>query len=236
MTQVFSNLPEKRKSIGKYNHLQIYKNLNIYKNNLHKLNSFLGNVFPSNIEQYKIKIYFEVKLGHRIPDCIIILISHNASLCYFLEFKTTYVESNTKTLCENKIHQAQYLQGLKQLNESISFLSQFQNFQGTKFLVYPAIYFFKQNSLNLNFFKCFKNKIMFFDTSFILQFLRNHQDAEVQTILSISNFSDFRRTCAKYSHLHKRRCSKITGSGHNKFKTKKKPNRTRKTNVHPIAK
>nr|ARM64488.1 U49 [Human betaherpesvirus 6] len=212
-----TGLPDIRKKIGQFHHLRIYKQILSLQGNFARLNYFLGDVFPANLRSASVSVFFEVRLGSRIPDCIVLLKSVDAKdefafHCYFFEFKTTLGKSTMQSVHHNCIHQAQYLQGLRQLHQSISFLDQYLIADEVLWNVVPVICFFRQWGLKLDFFKKFSGKTKRLSFSFICDLFARSQDGAVQSLLSIPNYTNFRRACQKHTDLYRRRYQKASKS------------------------
>ncbi|ANC96581.1 nuclear protein UL24 [macacine betaherpesvirus 9] len=223
------HLPAIRKCIGQYNHLRIYKKILMLKSNFTELNFFLGNIFPHELQTSKIHVFFEVTLGNRIPDCIIVLNHLNENRVneihlYFFEFKTTFAKSTLFSIQKNTTQKLQYLQGLKQLQEATKFLEQYLIKNETTCKISPVICFFRQRGLKLDFVKTFVSKELQLSLPFILNLLAQFENDTVKSILSISDTAHFRRACQKYSHLQRRRNSKTSTNRSNNTAKKKRRN------------
>ncbi|APZ76278.1 nuclear protein [Murid herpesvirus 3] len=204
--QILNQLPIYRKYVGKCKHLKLYKNLIKYKDDFRQLNKFCGNILPEFLSQYEINIYFEVRLGHRIPDIILVFSKEGMdTYCYITEIKTTFSKVNKQTVKTNRVQNIQYLQGLKQLQQSAYYLKQFNIANGERWLVFPVILFFKQDNLKLNFYKCFQEKIYTVSTEFIKQLFKNNQDAKVCALFSKRNRTHIRKSQKKHVSVYKRR-------------------------------
>ena len=220
-------LPPVRRRIGQYNHLRIYKKILLLKSNFEKLNFFLGNLFPEELHDSKIHVYFEVRLGCRIPDCIIVFRHFGEKLlktfhCYFFEFKTTFAKSNLFSIQKNRTQKIQYLQGLRQLRQATDYLQQFVIKNESLCKVNPVICFFRQHGLKLDFVKTFIAKELQLSSTFLCNLFTKYQNDTVKSILSISNPTNFRRACQKYSNLYRGRYATTPKLGNSKTSKRKR--------------
>lgn len=117
-TSALSRLPPKRKLAGQKAHLEMYRKLAKYSSVGHLL-KFLAIDHPCPT-RCQLKIFFEVCLGNRIADCVILLSCGETRLCYIIELKTCMSDSpsmyNETRLCQRS-------QGLCQLSDALRFIS-----------------------------------------------------------------------------------------------------------------
>nr|BEG23090.1 homolog of EHV2 ORF20 nuclear protein UL24 [Macronycteris gammaherpesvirus 1] len=114
---VLSKLPHKRKVAGQKAHLEMYKKLVKYSS-LSSLLKFLAISHPCPGKS-AIKLFFEVSLGNRISDCVVLLTCGENRMCYIVELKTCM--SNLKGMF-NETRQCQRNQGLSQLYDASRFV------------------------------------------------------------------------------------------------------------------
>ncbi|AAX58056.1 ORF20 [Ovine gammaherpesvirus 2] len=111
-----SSLPAKRKVAGLNAHRKVYKQLMLYTS-FGKVNKFLGlqHICPKKV---KYKLFFEVSLGPRIADIIVLASQGEQRMCYIIELKTCLGAH----FVPNPIKLAQRSQGLCQLHDSTKYL------------------------------------------------------------------------------------------------------------------
>ncbi|AIU39545.1 nuclear protein UL24 [Equid gammaherpesvirus 5] len=117
-TSALSKLPPKRKIAGQKAHLEMYKKLSKYAS-VGSLLKFLAIDHPCPT-RCDVKIFFEVCLGHRIADCVILLSCGETRMCYIIELKTCMSDS---TSMFNETRLCQRSQGLCQLSDALKFIS-----------------------------------------------------------------------------------------------------------------
>ncbi|AAO12324.1 hypothetical protein KM546_gp17 [Porcine lymphotropic herpesvirus 3] len=111
-----SELPDKRKRAGVLAHKRVYKKMLQYVTFTH-LSNFLSIAHPCG-KDVNFKIFFEVTLGSRIADCIVLAVSKQGRVCYVIELKTSL---GSKFIL-NDVKAAQISQGLSQLLDSTTYL------------------------------------------------------------------------------------------------------------------
>ncbi|AAO12362.1 unknown [Porcine lymphotropic herpesvirus 2] len=111
-----SELPDKRKKAGVLAHKRFYKKMLQYGTFTH-LSNFLNITHPCT-NDVNFRIFFEVTLGSRIADCIVLAVSKQSKICYVIELKTSL---GSKFIL-NQVKAAQVSQGLAQLSDSTRYL------------------------------------------------------------------------------------------------------------------
>ncbi|ADW24361.1 hypothetical protein RHVP.20 [Cricetid gammaherpesvirus 2] len=115
--QTLAQLPPKRKAVGKRAHLRCYIQL-LREPTLHALLDQLKISHTDGCHQL-FKLYFEVRLGHRVADAIILTGNDSLCHCYILEFKTC---ASPKFDINCQIRAAQHAEGCSQLRDMLSHL------------------------------------------------------------------------------------------------------------------
>nr|WEG69762.1 nuclear protein UL24 [Mastomys natalensis cytomegalovirus 3]WEG69902.1 nuclear protein UL24 [Mastomys natalensis cytomegalovirus 3]WEG70042.1 nuclear protein UL24 [Mastomys natalensis cytomegalovirus 3]WEG70182.1 nuclear protein UL24 [Mastomys natalensis cytomegalovirus 3]WEG70322.1 nuclear protein UL24 [Mastomys natalensis cytomegalovirus 3] len=192
---LLSYLPDVRKRIGRREHMRIYRKISTVFDDFLALNSVFRDVFSADIGQRGRYVFYEVNLGKRIPDCIIIFLNQDGSNnCYVIEFKTTMRCADGETLYSNKTHRLQYLQGLKQLRDSVHIFSQFSVSNGSVWTIYPVIAFFKQKEITAALIKVFKPRRCIVCTDLVIDYIRIRQDESVKNLSRFAVYRSVRST------------------------------------------
>lgn len=180
--KLFEQIPNKRKRAGKRAHILFYRKLKSY-NNFSYVAKFLNIEHPCP-KGIQFKMFFEVSLGHRIADCIIVTLSGETINCYIIELKTCMSNSDTMTL---PIRQIQRLQGTSQLSDSVKYLQTFSPNGTTECAIIPLLLFKTQKSLKTIFSEIISFSINRTYTSHkkLINFLSTRQDVSVSTLLNI---------------------------------------------------
>ncbi|ACY00418.1 ORF20 [Human gammaherpesvirus 8] len=113
-----SRLPAARKRAGNRAHLATYRRLLKYST-LPDLWRFLSSR-PQNPPLGHHRLFFEVTLGHRIADCVILVSGGHQPVCYVVELKTCLSHQLIPT---NTVRTSQRAQGLCQLSDSIHYIA-----------------------------------------------------------------------------------------------------------------
>ncbi|AFK83914.1 B76 [miniopterid betaherpesvirus 1] len=187
-------LPECRKRIGKDHHMKIYRCIRNRVDDFDSLNDFLHGIFPEKLRYRKRRIFFEIDFGCRVPDCIVCFTgpetrsdSVQSTVCYVLEFKTTLYPASWKSVSENNTHHLQYVQGLKQLRDSVRVFGRFAVPEGEFWEVIPTIVFFRQRRIiRASISRVFKGTEHRLCGYSVLNFLLGQQDVSVKNVLSIT--------------------------------------------------
>lgn len=179
--KIFNSIPNRRKKAGIKAHINVYKKIKAYSNFTH-LSKFLGlpHPGPQNVE---FKIFFEVSLGNRIADCVIVAMSGETRICYIVELKTCM--SNTASF-ESPIRQVQRLQGLAQLTDTVNFLKNNSPSGSGKYSLIPVLVFKTQNTFKTvaHEVPTLKANIFFATDSKLISFLSQRQDVSISAILN----------------------------------------------------
>ncbi|AGT99241.1 fusion protein [Suid betaherpesvirus 2] len=233
----FLKLPNERKSIGKYNHLRIYKNIQKHLHRFDKLNAFLGNIFPVSFKQFRRYVFYEVRLGPRIPDCVFLFTDKDRIQvhCYLVELKTTFSRTTFNTVSLNKTQNAQYLQGLKQLHESIVYLDKFQGSSDKSVFIYPHILFYRQKNLSLDLAKGFRSVSKKLSFAFLYDLLKKNQDERLQTFLSLPGNANIRESRKERADMSSEGCISTKRARYKQDKGETKRRKTGKVVKAPVA-
>nr|CDI95412.1 GP76 [Caviid herpesvirus 2 str. CIDMTR] len=193
---VLRMLPPSRKRIGNYYHRRIYR---VMQNTFHDyaaFNAFVGNVLPASWAGKNRRLYFEVNLGCRIPDAIVTLETSTSEAsssavhvrCYIFEFKTTCAWSSRprEAVLSNKVHRSQYVQGLKQLVDSVTLFRDLSTGVGRVWEIVPVIVFFRQRPLAAVARRVFRGRRYVLSDAAVADYLASHQDESTQAFLSKS--------------------------------------------------
>ncbi|ARW78083.1 nuclear protein UL24 [Common bottlenose dolphin gammaherpesvirus 1 strain Sarasota] len=138
---VLGTLPARCKAAGKKAHLKVYRKLLGFKT-LRGLSLFLDLGQPVE-SSAKHRIFFEVRLGRRIADCVLIVKTEDRGVCYIIELKTCMTQ-NVNIF--SPIRQAQRLQGLAQLSDSVKFLRDALPSGPESWFIIPVLLFKSQGS------------------------------------------------------------------------------------------
>ncbi|AIB03175.1 ORF20 [Bovine gammaherpesvirus 6] len=136
-----SGLPIKRKVEGVKAHQKVYTKL-LQFTTFTKLSKFLGIIHPCPCK-VKFKLFFEVTLGNRIADCVVLAVQGENRVCYVVELKTCM--NNTFAL--SAVQSAQMLQGLAQLSDSTKYLFQNAPVDNQNWTIVAHLVFKSQSSL-----------------------------------------------------------------------------------------
>ncbi|AAF99166.1 pR76 [rat cytomegalovirus strain Maastricht] len=187
-TDSLSYLPEFRKRIGRREHLRIYRKIAGVFDDPLALNRLVGGIFPAGIGRAGRHLFYEVDLCRRVPDCVVVFRERDGSAaCYVLEFKTTMGVADGESLRANRTHRLQYLQGLRQLRDSLVVFSQFSvGGHGPSWRVYPVIVFYKQRGVAPTVVRVFRPREYRVAGDAVVDFLRGRQHPSVK---ALSRFS-----------------------------------------------
>ncbi|AIA62057.1 orf20 [Alcelaphine gammaherpesvirus 2] len=111
-----SSLPAKRKDAGLRAHRKVYHQLLQY-HSFTKINTFLDLKHPTP-QKVKYRLFFEVTLGPRIVDFLVLTSHGTERVCYVVELKTCLGSQFNFT----SVRAAQRTQGLCQLHDSTKYL------------------------------------------------------------------------------------------------------------------
>lgn len=193
--QLFNKIPSKRKKAGIKAHINVYKKIQSYSNFSHLVN-FLNMPHPCP-KGVNFKVFFEVTLGQRIADCVILATSGETKNCYIVELKTCM--SNTTSM-SSPVRQVQRLQGTAQLSDSIKYIGSNAPNGTREYSLIPLLLFKTQKTFKTIFSECPQfhiNKIFTSDKK-LITFLSQRQDVSVSTLLrSHPTQISKRRTCRK---------------------------------------
>nr|AIA82765.1 hypothetical protein [Bovine gammaherpesvirus 4]QJC19193.1 hypothetical protein [Bovine gammaherpesvirus 4] len=139
---ILSTLPLGRKALGQRAHLDTYKKILSYVK-IDSLFKFLSIKKPDT-EPQKVRLFFEVTLGRRIADCILLVFGRSDKTCYIIELKTCMPKTYNMT---SDVKLAQRTQGLNQLMDCASFLNSHCPVGNSTWKVYPHLLFKSQRSL-----------------------------------------------------------------------------------------
>lgn len=115
--KILSKLPAKRKLAGKRAHVAAYKKMLKYST-IQPLLNFLSINHPCP-SKAKVQLFFEVALGNRVSDSVMLVTCGETRLCYIIEFKTCISQA---TNMFNEVRQSQRSQGLCQLLDAVKFI------------------------------------------------------------------------------------------------------------------
>ncbi|AMA67378.1 nuclear protein UL24 family [Vespertilionid gammaherpesvirus 1] len=137
-----SSLPAKRKQAGHKAHLGVYKKMCKFSSVAYLLKFLsIGHPWPGKT---KAKLFFEVSLGNRISDCVVLLTCGENRICYIIELKTC-MSGNTNMF--NEIRVCQRDQGLHQLSDAFKFICSNAPTGRQKWNLVPLLIFKSQGSL-----------------------------------------------------------------------------------------
>ncbi|QDQ69228.1 nuclear UL24 [Colobine gammaherpesvirus 1] len=135
-------LPAARKYAGVRAHLKTYRQIVTYST-LSEILSFLC-IRPESPSIGTHKLFFEVRLGLRIADCIITIQGGACPLCYIIELKTCLGNSIPLT---DTVRKSQRVEGLSQLTDSVRYLTQAVPPGREVWAVVPVLIFKNQKTL-----------------------------------------------------------------------------------------
>ncbi|AAC95544.1 fusion protein [Ateline gammaherpesvirus 3] len=137
-----AQLPKTRKIAGNKAHIATYQKLIKYSAPT-PLFKFLGISHPCAV-QTKNQLFFEVRLGNRIADCIMLTSCGETRICYVIELKTCMTSSLDLS---SDIRQTQRSQGLCQLADTVSFIQNYAPPGRQAWTVLPILIFKSQATL-----------------------------------------------------------------------------------------
>lgn len=117
--QVLAQLPPQRMKAGVKTHNAVYKKIKAYTN-LGALLKFVGIEHPCPAKA-KFNTFFEVSLGCRIADFILLVSCGQKKMCYVVELKTC-MGAEVNMLSD--VRQSQRSVGLGQLSDSVRYIQQ----------------------------------------------------------------------------------------------------------------
>lgn len=147
-----------------------------------------------------VKIFFEVSLGNRISDCVILLTCGENRMCYIVELKTCMYESkgmfNETRLCQRK-------QGLSQLSDAIRFVSHNAPSGRQKWLLIPYLIFKSQNGLKTIYNETpqLTNNLIHSHTEKLANFFFSREDKEVSQKVHRPNVTQQKKMVPQRSFL-----------------------------------
>ncbi|AFX83391.1 B76 [Murid betaherpesvirus 8] len=204
-SQLLSYLPECRKRVGHREHKRIYRKISSVFSDRRELNRVLGGVLPDNVGLGEGYVFYEVNLRKRIPDCVLVFVEDDGTVnCYVVEFKTTMRSADSESIHANKTHRFQYLQGLRQLRDSLQIFCQFSSVSGTDWNIYPVIAFFKQRGSTVSFSRTFRPKVCKVCTPVVLDYVRSQQDESVKNLSRFAVYRGVRSPPRKRSRVPSR--------------------------------
>ncbi|AAC58067.1 ORF20 [Alcelaphine gammaherpesvirus 1] len=136
-----NSLPAKRKKAGLQAHRKVYKQLLQY-HSFTKINKFLELKHPDP-KKVKYRLFFEVSLGPRIVDVIVLTSYETERVCYVVELKTCLGSEFNFT----SVRAAQRTQGLCQLYDSTKYLSNNAPLGGERWEVRAHLLFKSQSAM-----------------------------------------------------------------------------------------
>ncbi|ATA58249.1 UL24 [Eptesicus fuscus gammaherpesvirus] len=140
--ETLSKLPNTRKAAGNKAHLASYKKMCGYSRPASLL-KFLGVSHPCPT-RVTVNLFFEVTLGPRIADCVMLVASGETRACYVIEFKTCITQHADM---RNEVRRSQRLQGLCQLADAVQYLSRAAPVSRQVVAVLPYLVFKCQKTL-----------------------------------------------------------------------------------------
>nr|pir hypothetical protein EBXRF1 - saimiriine herpesvirus 1 (strain 11[Onc]) [Saimiriine alphaherpesvirus 1]BAA00431.1 unnamed protein product [Saimiriine gammaherpesvirus 2] len=140
--EVLAHLPNKRKIAGNKAHLETYKKLAKYTVSA-SIFKFLSISHPCPLRA-KTRLFFEVSLGNRIADCVMLTSCGETRICYVIELKTC-MTSNLDLISD--IRKSQRSQGLCQLADTVNFIHNYAPLGRQAWTVLPILIFKSQKTL-----------------------------------------------------------------------------------------
>ncbi|AEV80772.1 nuclear protein UL24 [Aotine betaherpesvirus 1] len=197
-----SDLPRYRAIAGKRKHFAVYRQIVKTLNNFQRFNLALGGVFPPGLAQCRRSVFFEVTVGRRIPDCLVLFSSEGLVrkiVCYVFELKTTQSSADADSVRKHSsTHYLQYVQGLRQLKDTVDDLRGFSSgAEGDVWDLIPVIVFYPQNEARPSFCRAFRVTTLRFRTESLVRVLCRGQDESVRNILSSARAQDRARSRAR---------------------------------------
>nr|QRE02503.1 Nuclear protein [Otarine gammaherpesvirus 4] len=113
-------VPATRRAAGKRAHLKVYHKLAKMRT-FDEINTFLCLKHPSPHDVQNHQLFFEVNLGFRIADSVVLAPHPTTPICYIVEVKTCLTDD---TDMFSDLRQAQRLQGLCQLADAARVIQQ----------------------------------------------------------------------------------------------------------------
>ncbi|AQN73899.1 nuclear protein UL24 [Human betaherpesvirus 5] len=211
-------LPHVRKRIGKRKHLDIYRRLLRVFPSFVALNRLLGGLFPPELQKYRRRLFIEVRLSRRIPDCVLVFLppdsgSRGIVYCYVIEFKTTYSDADDQSVRWHATHSLQYAEGLRQLKGALvdfDFL-RLPRGGGQVWSVVPSLVFFQQKADRPSFYRAFRSGRFDLCTDSVLDYLGRRQDESVAHLLAATRRRLLRAARGKRAALPRARASAVAG-------------------------
>ncbi|AAM00715.1 nuclear protein UL24 [Panine betaherpesvirus 2] len=196
-------LPHFCKRAGKRKHLDIYRRLLRAFPSFAALNRLLGDLFPPPLKKYRRRLYLEVRLSRRVPDCVVVFLSPRGdeveppakpkpphAVCYVIEFKTTQSDADVQSVRRHATHSLQYAEGLRQLKGALvdfEFLRVPSGGASEIWSVVPSIVFFQRHAASPSFGRTFRAARFDLCTDAALDYLARRQDESVAHILAATH-------------------------------------------------
>ncbi|UEH20629.1 nuclear protein U49 [Elephant endotheliotropic herpesvirus 6] len=138
----------KKKRDGVNTHIEIQKA--IYKSrSFSEINSILDGILPEAHRETPFATYFEVNLGCRRPDCLIVFddLPKQIITCVLVEFKTTSRTAFDRRK-KDAVQQYQLHQGEEQVRDAVKILSSITG-KGCNLRVWGFLLFYQQSTLRV---------------------------------------------------------------------------------------
>lgn len=205
----FNFIPKKHKHRGVKNHIRIQEKLANSKS-FEGIETVLPGIFPQYLKNWTRKIFFELNVGRRISDCLILFESLNKEMkCFVLEFKTTY--QKTFSLKGHKtLQQYQFREGCRQLRDAVLELTKITG-NSTQLHLYGYLIFFSRETLKILYSKKIVEHLVTTDSYTFKRYLNKNNNHAFNTLLQKTNTFD--NSCTQSQRaVSSRTLSKTTGA------------------------